>query len=584
MTNVQQPPAQRPPQEPERLDQGEGSAAARPRQLRVVLAEDAWVVEASGGSNRPGAGRWAAARPAIAAVDGALAAALTAFARPVQAVNGAGATHELIAGERRWRAAKAAGLAEIPTIVRADVSEMEAIELTVTENLQREDLHPLEEARGVAELLTMPGNDYRNVAARLGKSLGWVALRARIAKLSAAWRKLAADPKSLVSSWSGAHLALIARLEPAAQDRVLSDRTWLIDRNVPHLPDLARALAEFTQMLRLVPWALDDALLFPKAGACATCPKRSSLHPGLFDEDAGDGKNDRCLDAVCFDEKLERHMARRVTELEAKHGKNLVLLEEPGYVGKYAQRFVKGTNRKLVFSYLVRKVRAGAKGAKPAIVVVGQNAGAELWVSTKPERSSGGGRARREPGKMPQPSPLAERVEQLDRRRKAHVIEAFGKMLVKCRVPPAPEDTEALVALFGTSHRYDYSNYYDPHRGGSWRDFDKLRKTAVARHFALWAAVIPVLTGRLAVHSLDQVPRVWKEAKAIAGVLPYDLSGLELEAREALPEPKSWANEKAAAKARETSAPATPQKTSKAKPKRKPTPGRAAKATAAEAR
>jgi len=70
----------------------------------------------------------------------------------VRPLNGTG-RFELIAGERRWRAAKEAGLTQIPALVR-DASDQEALEIALIENLQREDLNPIEEARAYEQLAT----------------------------------------------------------------------------------------------------------------------------------------------------------------------------------------------------------------------------------------------------------------------------------------------------------------------------------------------------------------------------------------------------------------------------------------------
>lgn len=75
--------------------------------------------------------------------------------------------YELIAGERRWRAARMAGLKHIPAIVRGP--EQEALLLGLVENLQREDLDPIEEARGIKRLIDQFGLTHEEAAARLGK-------------------------------------------------------------------------------------------------------------------------------------------------------------------------------------------------------------------------------------------------------------------------------------------------------------------------------------------------------------------------------------------------------------------------------
>lgn len=77
--------------------------------------------------------------------------------------------YRIVAGERRWRACRMAGLTEVPVVVR-DVSDQEAMELALVENLQREDLDPVEEACGIRELMDRCGLTQEQAAQRLGKS------------------------------------------------------------------------------------------------------------------------------------------------------------------------------------------------------------------------------------------------------------------------------------------------------------------------------------------------------------------------------------------------------------------------------
>lgn len=90
--------------------------------------------------------------------------------------------YEIIAGERRWRAAQQAGLHEIPVLIQA-VNDKEALELAIVENVQRADLNPIEEARGYQQLLD--GFDYtqQDLASVIGKSRSHVANTLRLLKL-----------------------------------------------------------------------------------------------------------------------------------------------------------------------------------------------------------------------------------------------------------------------------------------------------------------------------------------------------------------------------------------------------------------
>ena len=90
--------------------------------------------------------------------------------------------YKIIAGERRWRAARLAGLTEIPVIIK-DVTENEAMELALIENLQREDLDPVEEAFGYKQLMERCALTQDQVAKRLGKSRSSIANSLRLLNL-----------------------------------------------------------------------------------------------------------------------------------------------------------------------------------------------------------------------------------------------------------------------------------------------------------------------------------------------------------------------------------------------------------------
>ena len=89
--------------------------------------------------------------------------------QPVLVRNIGGARYEIIAGERRWRAAQLAGLTEIPVVIR-DVPDQAALAMALIENIQREDLNPLEEAKGVQRLIDEFGLTHQQAAEAIGRS------------------------------------------------------------------------------------------------------------------------------------------------------------------------------------------------------------------------------------------------------------------------------------------------------------------------------------------------------------------------------------------------------------------------------
>jgi ParB family chromosome partitioning protein len=122
-----------------------------------------------------------------------------------------GGKHELIAGERRWRASRQAGLAEVPVIIRP-AGDLEAMELALVENLQRADLNPVEEAEGYARLMETFQLTQEQVAQKVGKSRAAVANALRL-------RGLAPESRALLGAGkiSAGHAKALLGLGSAAQ-------------------------------------------------------------------------------------------------------------------------------------------------------------------------------------------------------------------------------------------------------------------------------------------------------------------------------------------------------------------------------
>ena len=103
-------------------------------------------------------------------------------------------TYELIAGERRWRAAKRAGLPLIPAIIRT-VDDTSSLEQALVENLQREDLNPLDEAAAYQQLLEDFHLTHDELAARMGKSRAAISNTLRLFQLPPSVQRLVAEAK-----------------------------------------------------------------------------------------------------------------------------------------------------------------------------------------------------------------------------------------------------------------------------------------------------------------------------------------------------------------------------------------------------
>lgn len=156
---------------------------------------------------------------------------------------------EIVAGERRWRASQMAGLTEVPVLVRS-FSAQDTLAAALIENLQREDLNPLEEALGLQTLKDEFGLSQEDLAKKLGKSRSAIANSLRLLALPEAARKVLAE-----GSLSAGHArALLGITDPQAQDRL---KDLILDRHlsVREAEGLAAAWKEtgsmdFSEMLR----------------------------------------------------------------------------------------------------------------------------------------------------------------------------------------------------------------------------------------------------------------------------------------------------------------------------------------------
>jgi ParB family transcriptional regulator, chromosome partitioning protein len=143
--------------------------------------------------------------------------------------------YEIIAGERRWRAAQRAGLTEIPVIIR-EVSDRTALELAIVENVQRADLNPIEEASGYQQLIEHHQYTQADLGQVIGRSRSHVANTLRLLKLSPSIQAMIVD-----GTLSAGHArTLVTAADPAALARRIIDENL----SVRQAEALAQAPAE----------------------------------------------------------------------------------------------------------------------------------------------------------------------------------------------------------------------------------------------------------------------------------------------------------------------------------------------------
>lgn len=225
----------------------------------------------------------------------------------VRFVNG---DYELIAGHRRLEAAEIVGFDTVPAIVIV-CDDREAAEMCVTENMQRCNLTPLEEADGVAALLST-GHEIQDVADRLGRSRQWVARRAGLLKLCSYARKQYEDSESPFSLVPVEGLELIAALPAEIQETV----SVKVCYGVPTLFNVKQIVADSMQDL--------ENARFDKT-ECKTCSRRTGAQPDLFDE-VKSKKLGRCTDRGCFFRRCEEDIKQKIADLKTEP--NVIIYSE----------------------------------------------------------------------------------------------------------------------------------------------------------------------------------------------------------------------------------------------------------------
>jgi ParB/RepB/Spo0J family partition protein len=211
--------------------------------------------------------------------------------------------YELVAGARRLRACKMASVAEVPAMIR-ELTDEQALEIQVIENLQREDVTALEEAEGYEALMQHGHANADQVAAKIGKSRAYVYARLKLLDLCQQAREALREGKIDFSRG-----LLIARIpDEGLQIKALK---YCSESNYYGEPRGYRDCAQHVQqnyMLKLssAKFKTTDATLVPKAGSCRECPKRTGANPDLFQDVDG---ADVCTDPKCYHAKEEAHSA-----------------------------------------------------------------------------------------------------------------------------------------------------------------------------------------------------------------------------------------------------------------------------------
>lgn len=440
---------------------------------------------------------------------------------------------EVVAGERRYRAAQKAGLKELPVRVMA-LSDREALEFQVVENQQREDVSPLEEARGYSTLLgAMQREDPKTsrqklveqLAARIGMSARYVYARMKLVELAPEVVKALEEGKITAS-----HADEIVRLQKPEQSKALKfctqQREQYSSRTTPRQqPPPIREFKKFLASDLLVslekaPFDLEDAKLVPAAGACIACPKMAANDP-LNVGSGVPGKT--CLDPACFQAKKLAVVNISVAEITRKKGAAPVLLSEdydprgkkrqPGvlYQGEYDEDGYRAG--------AYRKVRPeDGDCVKLGLFVDGDQMGKTVLVCTRARNCPN---HRYTPSRTPSGGKEKKRRDEMKTRRRA-----IAAIFAKVKSEPAVGELKAIAECLAGRIGHDIAKAlcqalgYAPENKGvsDARGLleGKIRKMERAE---LWAMLVALAVaedavigsyGGSAMHRLGDVAKVYK--------------------------------------------------------------------------
>lgn len=260
--------------------------------------------------------------------------------------------YEIAAGTRRRRAAAIAGLETLECVVR-DLSDQQMVEISIAENRDREDIHPLEEADALVELFDHYGVSIQEMAARFGKSDDYVWSRLKIARMHQDLRV------AFIAGRFGVKGALVlAGIADTMQQRVWVELSKLPDANLSAAKISGFIRDRFLMRLSVAPFPTTKEDLVEGVGSCLKCPKRTGAQASLFPEDIT--SEDRCTDADCYGSKREAHATNLI---EKATEKNLRVLEKADAreVFKFGES-LETLNPDCAFVAVDGKVRLGEEG------------------------------------------------------------------------------------------------------------------------------------------------------------------------------------------------------------------------------
>lgn len=350
--------------------------------------------------------------------------------------NGKPGMFEIVCGERRYRASKIAGLKEIPANVRA-LDDDQAFELRITENLQRKDVHPLDEAIAYKTYKDQKQISIDELSAKFAKPKEYIAHRLAFNNLIPEMKKEFYEGKMLIG-----HALLFSRLTEADQKWCTKNcKAQWGDSSGQYHPVKGAEAAIANNLIRNLakaPFNIHDEKLIVAAGSCEACPKRSG-HNLLFSDVK---EKDRCFDAACFGLKITRSMIQKLQEIVENSPETILVTGYSNITDKEVKKFIEENKLKTFSSSDVSDAKKTDKNSIRALIVAGNEIGEYKYVTIDNKRTGSSGSG--SPAKRPS-SDINDQISSLKRK-----LEMERK------------DLEEKVLEQGTEKLFDLKPYREP--------------------------------------------------------------------------------------------------------------------------
>ncbi|WP_417365604.1 ParB/RepB/Spo0J family partition protein [Flavobacterium beibuense] len=345
---------------------------------------------------------------------------------------------ELVCGERRYRAAKKAGLKEIPVNIR-ELTDDEAFELQIIENLERKDVHPIEEAEAFQRMLDSGRYTLADIAAKMVKPEAFITHRLKLNDLI---------PEIKQDFFHGelgiGHAFEIARLNKETQEGLFK---FFKNRNGMQaygtVKQLQAEINTHSMDLKNAPFAMD--VNFKHAGPCNGCVNRSSSNPELF-PDVQD--QDKCFYKNCFMAKKDEFVEQKTLEIITS-GKDILIGKEhwnnpPEAVKETAAKFKVPILKE--YDDFSSSERDGYE-KKKILITTGTNAGKvkQVWVPPTNKKTSAENGTAQQIAEIERKAVRALELD--DEKIHAKIIAAMKGNFVNNKVPDYKLDPEFIETI-----------------------------------------------------------------------------------------------------------------------------------------